>query len=247
MSSSPTTEPAVPQHVAIIMDGNGRWAQQRGLPRTAGHKQGAETVRTTVEAAANLGIKYLTLFGFSTENWKRPTDEVDELMRLMQYYLRKDIAELHKNGVRVRLIGERSRIGPETLQLIENAEKTTAANDRLHLTIAFSYGGRQELTLAMQQLAAKVAAGELAAADISEANISAHLYTEDLPEPDLLIRTSGEQRISNFLLWQLAYSEMVFTQTLWPDFNKADLESAIEEYQRRNRRFGQVVNAQQAR
>ncbi len=239
--SEPTTTPTpppIPQHVAIIMDGNGRWAQRRGLPRTAGHKQGAETVRRVVEEAANLGIRYLTLFGFSTENWSRPAEEVRALMGLMRYYVRSNVAELHKNGVRLRVIGERERLSPDVLKVVESAEETTAACDRINLTIAFSYGARQELVLAMRKLAGDVQAGRLSPADINADTISANLLTADLPDPDLLIRSSGEQRISNFLLWQIAYAELVFVDTLWPDFGRADLDFALAEYNRRERRLG---------
>lgn len=230
----------VPRHIAIIMDGNGRWAQKRGLPRTLGHRQGAETVRRVVEAAAEAGVKYLTLFGFSTENWSRPADEVRELMSLMRHYVRGNVADLHKNGVRLRIIGERERIDPDVLAIVEQAEQLTSANDRLHLTIAFSYGARQEIVMAARKLAADVQAGKLIPEEIDVSTVNSALLTSDLPDPDLLIRTSGEQRISNFLLWQLAYAELVFVDTFWPDFGKAELNEAIRTYQGRDRRFGGV-------
>ncbi len=233
----------IPQHVAIIMDGNGRWANKRGLPRTMGHKEGAETVRKVAEAASELGIKYMTLFGFSTENWNRPAEEVTELMSLMRYYIKGNIAELHKNGVRLRIIGERHRLAPDILQIVEHAEKTTASNDKLHLTIAFSYGARQEIVSAAQKLAFEVQAGTLRPEEIDQTRLSHALLTADMPDPDLLIRTSGEKRISNFLLWQLAYTELVFLDTLWPDFGRNDLEEAITEYNGRERRFGGVMRS----
>jgi len=232
---TPAQGSVVPRHVAVVMDGNGRWAVRRSLPRTAGHRQGAETVRKIVEAAANMGIEYLTLFGFSTENWSRPAEEVGELMRLMRYYLKKDLAELHEKNVRVRMIGDRSRLDPDLLQLIENAESTTIRNSRINLTIAFSYGGRAELIEAARRLATEVPVGE-----INEQAFSERLMTADLPDVDLFIRTSGEKRISNFLLWQSAYAELHFTDTLWPDFGRDDLELAVKDYNQRDRRFGGI-------
>lgn len=228
----------VPTHVAIIMDGNGRWARSRGLPRTAGHKQGAEAVRRSIEACFELGVSYLTLFGFSSENWKRPEAEVMDLMVLLRRYLQSEIAELHKNGVRVRVIGERSRFSPDIVSLIRNAEEMTKANDALHLTVALNYGSRQEISKTARELAEAVAAGKIKAQDIDEALFSGHLTTADMPDPDLLIRTSGEKRLSNFLLWQSAYAELVFLDVLWPDFNKSHLEDAIHEFHRRERRYG---------
>jgi len=234
---------AQPRHIAIIMDGNGRWAQARGLPRIAGHRRGAEALRRAVAAAGDLGIPYLTLFGFSSENWKRPLAEVDDLMGLLRHYLRGEIAELHRNGVRLRIIGERGRLAPDIVTLIANAEALTRDNGGVNLTIALSYGGRSEIIAAMRALAAKAAAGELPPEAIDEAVISRHLFTADIPDPDLLIRTSGEQRISNFLLWQCAYSELVFTKTLWPDFGRADLEQAIADYGGRERRYGASIGS----
>ena len=230
-----------PQHVAIIMDGNGRWATRRGLPRLAGHRKGAEAVRRIVEAALDLGIGYVTLFSFSSENWNRPPAEVGELMRLLRYYLRSEVAELHKVGVRLKIIGNRARLDPDILQLIDNAESVTRDNRKLTLLIALSYGARQEIAEAMRQVARAVQEGRLDAEAIDEACVSAHLTTAGVPDPDLIIRTSGEQRLSNFLLWQAAYAEMVFVETLWPDFTRNDLEHAIHEFHRRDRRFGASV------
>jgi undecaprenyl diphosphate synthase len=236
-------EPAAPVHVAIIMDGNGRWAKSRGMPRVAGHRQGADAVRRTVCGAIELGISYLTLFGFSSENWKRPLSEVDDLMGLLRHYLQAEIAELHANGVCLKVIGDRSRLAADIVALIESGESVTAANQGLHLTIALSYGSRQEITAAARVLACEVAKGRLRPEDIDEALFERHLATADLPDPDLLIRTSGEQRLSNFLLWQNAYSELVFIDTLWPDFDRADLEWAVREYQQRDRRYGAAVES----
>ena len=234
---------APPRHIAIIMDGNGRWATARGLPRIAGHRRGAEAVRRTVEAAAELAIPYLTLFGFSSENWKRPVAEIDDLMGLLRHYLRGEIAELHRNGVRLRVIGDRQRLAPDICTLIDNAETLTRDNRGINLTVALSYGGRGELVAAARALAGKAAAGVIAPEEIDEAAIARHLFTADLPDPDLLIRTSGEQRISNFLLWQCAYAELVFTKTLWPDFGRSDLEQAIADYGCRERRYGASVGS----
>jgi len=238
MSGETASMPAPPAHVAIIMDGNGRWAKARGLPRIAGHRRGAEAVRRTVIAAAELGVAYLTLFGFSSENWKRPSGEVDDLMALLRVYLRAEIAELHQQGVRVRIIGDRTRLAPDIVTLIANAEELTRANTRLTLIVALSYGGRHDIVQAAQRLAEDVAAGRLKPEAIDETSLADHLYTAGIPDPDLLIRTSGEQRISNFLLWQSAYTELVFTETLWPDFGAGDLENAVREFHGRERRYG---------
>lgn len=240
---APVPLPPPPAHVAIIMDGNGRWAKARGLPRIAGHRRGAEAVRRTVTAAGEFGIAYLTLFGFSSENWKRPVDEVDDLMGLLRHYLRGEIAELHAKGVRVRVIGDRSRLAPDIVTLIDNAEGLTAGNRGLTLTIALSYGGRAEIALAARAIAEAVKAGRLAPEAVDEMVFARHLLTADMPDPDLVIRTSGEQRISNFLLWQTAYSELVFTETLWPDFGKPDLEKALRDYHGRERRYGASVGS----
>ncbi|MCP5372879.1 MAG: isoprenyl transferase [Hyphomicrobiales bacterium] len=225
-------------HVAIIMDGNGRWAQGRGLPRVAGHKRGAEAVRTAVNFAARNGIKYLTLYGFSSENWKRPEAEVNDLMGLLRFYLRSEIAELHEKGIRLRVIGDRARLADDIVSLIEQAEQRTAGNEILTLTLALSYGGRTEIAEAARRLAREVQAGTLDPDDIDEARFESRLFTADIPDPDLLIRTSGEQRISNFLLWQLAYAEFVFVETLWPDFSEEVFADALNEFNRRERRYG---------
>ncbi len=231
------------RHVAIIMDGNGRWAKARRLPRVAGHRKGADAVRRTVRAAVDLGISYLTLFGFSAENWKRPAPEVQELMRLLRYFLRSHVAEMHQNGVRLRVIGDSSRLPNDVAALIHSAETLTAQNTVLQLTIALSYGGRQEITQMARRLARLVAEGAMAPEDIDEATVAANLETVDMPDPDLIIRTSGEKRLSNFLLWQGAYSELVFVDTLWPDFDRQDLEDAIREFQGRERRYGASVGS----
>ena len=227
-----------PLHVAIIMDGNGRWAKARGLPRTIGHQRGAEAVRRTVMGAVDLGISHLTLFGFSSENWKRPASEIDDLMALLRFYLRSEIAELDRNGVRIRVIGDRDRLADDIVSLIDEAETRTRGNMRLNLAVALSYGGRSEITRAARRLARAAIAGELAVDQIDETTFARELLTLDMPDPDLVIRTSGEKRISNFLLWQSAYAELVFMDRLWPDFTKDDLEDAIREFHRRDRRYG---------
>jgi undecaprenyl diphosphate synthase len=238
-----SSPPAPPAHVAIIMDGNGRWAKARGLPRIAGHRRGAEAVRRTVVAATDLGISYLTLFGFSSENWKRPSGEIDELMSLLRVYLRGEIAELHRNGVRVRIIGDRWRLAPDIVTLIVNAEKLTRENTRLTLVVALSYGGRHDIVQAAQRLAAEAIAGRVRPEAIDESQFADYLFTAGIPDPDLLIRTSGEQRISNFLLWQTAYTELVFVDTLWPDFGANDLAKAVSEFHGRDRRYGTYVGS----
>lgn len=220
------------------MDGNGRWAAARGLPRTAGHRRGADAVKRTVKAAGELGISYLTLFGFSSENWKRPVREIDDLMGLLRRYLRSEADELARNNVRIRVIGDRSALAKDIVTLIEGVEARTAGNNGLHLTVALSYGSRQELTGAFRQLAEDVKAGRLAPENIDEGLIGRSLTTVGIPDPDLLVRTSGEQRLSNFLLWQLAYTELVFLDVLWPDFDKQHLADAIREYSGRERRYG---------
>ncbi len=227
-----------PLHVAVIMDGNGRWARARGLPRTAGHHRGAEAVKRTVRDSIDLGVGYLTLFGFSSENWKRPLAEIGDLMGLLRSYLSREIAELHKQGVRFRVIGERERLDDDIVALIEQAERTTEGNTILNLTIALSYGGRAEVANAARALAKDVAAGRLCPESIDEATLAGRLETTGIPDPDLLIRTSGEKRISNFMLWQCAYTEFVFVDTYWPDFSRPDLEAAIDEFGQRERRFG---------
>ena len=231
----------VPRHVAIIMDGNGRWAAERGLPRAEGHRRGVEALRRTVRAAGEIGIRYLTIFSFSAENWSRPASEIGELMGLLRRFIRNDLAELHKSNVRVRVIGERVGLDPDIERLLVEAEELTKNNDGLTLVVAFNYGGRQEITRAARRIAEEVARGRLKPADITAETVGGLLDAPDVPDPDLIIRTSGEQRLSNFLLWQSAYSELVFVPTYWPDFDRAALEAAIREYQQRERRFGGLV------
>jgi len=229
---------AQPQHIAIIMDGNGRWANERGLPRAVGHRNGVEAVRRTVRAAIELGIPYLTLYSFSSENWTRPADEIDDLMGLMKRFIRRDLAELHHAGVMIRVIGERANVDPELMALIDEAVELTRNNSAITLIIAFNYGARGEIAKAARTLAAEVAAGTLQVADITVERISATLDTAGIPDPDLLVRTSGEMRISNFLLWQCAYTEFVFLDAYWPDFGRELLEEAIARFRARDRRFG---------
>ncbi|MBT5267331.1 MAG: isoprenyl transferase [Rhodospirillaceae bacterium] len=230
-----------PAHVAAIMDGNGRWARARGLPRTEGHRRGAEVVRQIVKASSDLGISYLTLFGFSSENWKRPWPEVFDLMGLLRRYLSHEIDELDRQGVCFKAIGDRSRFEPDIVALIEEAEERTQHNRDLTLVLALSYGGRAEIAHAAKALAEQVAAGEITADEIDEAVFAGMLETSAIPDPDLLIRTGGEKRISNFTLWQCAYTEFVFLDTLWPDFTRDHLEAAIAEFRGRERRYGAVV------
>jgi len=224
--------------VAIIMDGNGRWAADRGLPRGEGHRRGVEALRRTVRAVGELGIEILTIYSFSSENWSRPAAEISDLMGLLRRFIRNDLAELHKSNVRVRIIGERRNLELEIRRLLEEAEELTRNNDGLLLIVAFNYGGRQEIARAAERIASLAAAGAMSPADITAEVFARHLDAPDLPDPDLVIRTSGEQRLSNFLLWQSAYSELVFVPTYWPDFDRAALEHAIAEYRRRERRFG---------
>jgi undecaprenyl diphosphate synthase len=231
----------IPRHVAIIMDGNGRWAESRGLPRAAGHRQGVEAVRRTVRAAIELGIQYLTIFSFSSENWARPASEIDDLMGLMRRFIRRDLAELHQNGVRIGVIGERDRVDPELLALIDDAVELTSDNTALNLLIAFNYGSRAEIARAARRLAERALGGEITPEEITPDALAAALDTNGVPDPDLLIRTSGELRLSNFLLWQSAYTEFVFMEAYWPEFGRELLEQAIGEFHRRNRRFGGVV------
>ena len=232
---------AVPRHVAIIMDGNGRWAAARGLPRGEGHRRGVEALRRTVRAAGDLGIGFLTIFSFSAENWSRPAAEIRELMGLLRRFIRHDLADLHREGVRVRVIGERESLDPEIRRLLDESEELTKHNEKLVLVVAFNYGARQEIARAARQMAAAVAAGDLAVSAVTADKLASYLDAPDLPDPDLIIRTSGEQRLSNFLLWQAAYSELVFVPTYWPDFDRAALENAIIEYRRRERRFGGLI------
>ena len=228
----------VPRHVAIIMDGNGRWAAQRGLPRVEGHRRGVEALRRTVRAAGDLGIDFLTIFSFSSENWSRPPAEVRELMSLLRRFVRNDLAELHKSNVRVRIIGERDGLDPDIGRLLQEAEELTRANTGLVLVVAFNYGARQEIARAARRAAADVAAGRLKPEAVTDEVLGSYLDAPDVPDPDLIIRTSGEQRLSNFLMWQAAYSELVFLPIYWPEFDRRALEEAILEFRRRERRFG---------
>ncbi len=238
------TEPALgggeagPRHVAIIMDGNGRWASACGLPRLEGHRRGVEALRRTVRNAIDLGIDYLTVYSFSSENWRRPAEEVSDLMGLLKRFIRNDLADLHKINVRVRVIGSRVRLSPEIRAILVDAENLTRETTGLTLVVAFNYGSRHEILQAAANLAAEGASGRLEPDDVNEAALAARLDTAGVPDPDLVIRTSGEQRLSNFLLWQAAYAELVFTPVLWPDFDKAAFEAALAEYRSRERRYG---------
>jgi undecaprenyl diphosphate synthase len=234
------TQSQIPQHVAIIMDGNGRWAKQRGMTRTQGHRRGLEALRSTVENAAELGVGYLTVFGFSTENWQRSNEEVSDLMALLRFYLTHELKTLHKKGARLNVIGERHKLAGDIVKLIENAEALTASNERISVTIALSYGSRSEIVSAVKNIAQQVADGRLLPDDISDDMFESALMTTGLPPVDLMIRTSGEVRLSNFLLWQLAYAELIFTDTLWPDFDMTSLSGALSVYASRQRRFGKI-------
>ena len=227
-----------PRHVAIIMDGNGRWAAKRGLPRAAGHRAGAEAVRTILKAAVKAGVEVLTLYAFSSENWRRSDDEISDLKGLMGYYLERELDELARQGVQIRLIGDHKAFGPQLVERLERAVEKTKDNDRLKLVVALNYGARGEIARAAQGLAKQVADGDLDPADIDEARLGSELTTAGLPDLDLLIRTSGEKRLSNFLLWQAAYAELVFTETLWPDFDEKAFNAALDEFAGRQRRFG---------
>ncbi|MBK18962.1 MAG: di-trans,poly-cis-decaprenylcistransferase [Rhodospirillaceae bacterium] len=238
VSSLRDTTPPPPVHVGIIMDGNGRWAQARGLPRIEGHRRGMETVREVVKGSIELGVEYLTLYGFSIENWKRPAAEISSLMGLLRLYLRQEIKELDERRVRMRFIGHRSLLADDIVALIEEAEEQTKENTTLNLVVALSYGARQEITAAAQNIAQRILDKEMDVDAIDENVFSEFLETGGMPDPDLVIRTSGEQRISNFLLWQSAYAELVFTDTLWPDFSREDLRQAVLEFHRRERRYG---------
>lgn len=233
-----SSQATTPRHVAIIMDGNGRWARQRNRPRTFGHAEGVEALRRTVEAAGDLGVQYLTVFGFSTENWRRPAEEVNALFDLLRLYVARDLDKLVREGVRVRVIGGREGLQRDIAGIIENAEQRTKHNDKLNLTIAFNYGGQDEIVRAARRFAEDVAAGKLNAVDLDHKIFESYLDTEDLPAADLLIRTSGEFRLSNFMLWQSAYAELVFLDVLWPDFGKDALTQAIDIYRGRDRRYG---------
>lgn len=227
-----------PRHVAIIMDGNGRWAKARGLPRALGHKEGVEALRRAVEASRDLGLTHLSVYAFSTENWNRPQQEIDALFDLLRVFVRRDLARLHKDGVRIRIIGSRDGLSEDILSLIDEAVEKTKDNTRLTLNIAFNYGGRGEIVAAMRDIAKKVEAGTLKPDQIDEAMVSRMVWTAESPDPDMVIRTSGELRLSNFLLWSGAYAELMFMDLWWPDFTKESLEKAIDAYRRRDRRFG---------
>jgi undecaprenyl diphosphate synthase len=231
---------SLPRHVAIIMDGNGRWAKQRGLPRIEGHRQGAESARTIIRTAGELGVKYLTLYAFSAENWNRPKDEVDALMKYLIHYLKTETPELNKNNVRLEVIGQIYRLPENVQEPLKKSIATLSKNSGLTLVMALSYGSRIEIVDAVRRIAEKARDGKLEPADITEEVISQHLWTRNIPDPDLLIRTSGEMRVSNFLLWQISYAELVITPTLWPDFRKPQFFAALEEYARRHRRFGGI-------
>ncbi|HWK15678.1 MAG TPA: isoprenyl transferase [Rhizobiaceae bacterium] len=227
-----------PEHIAIIMDGNGRWAKARGLPRVAGHRAGVEALRKTVRDVADMGIRWLTVYAFSSENWSRPKAEVGELMGLLKLFIRRDLAELHKNGVRVHVIGERAGLAPEIAALLHEAEALTALNGEMNLVIAFNYGGRDEIVRAARQIAEDACAGRLDPASLDQGRFASYLDTAGMPEPDLVLRTSGEERLSNFLPWQTAYSELVFLECYWPEFDRAELARALDIYAQRDRRFG---------
>jgi undecaprenyl diphosphate synthase len=235
-----------PAHIAIIMDGNGRWAKSRGLPRAAGHRAGVEALRRTVRAAGDLGLEWLTVYAFSSENWSRPRSEIDDLMGLLKHFIRRDLAEIHQNGVRVRMIGDREGLSRDIRALVEEAETLTAGNKALNLVIAFNYGSRNEIARAVRLVAEAAKAGTLDPSEIDAASFSRFLDTGLMPDPDLIIRTSGELRLSNFLMWQGAYSELVFCDTYWPDFGHAELSGAIETYSRRERRYGGLARQEVA-
>lgn len=230
-----------PAHIAIIMDGNGRWAKARGLPRAAGHRAGVEALRRTLRAAGDLGVEWLTVYAFSSENWSRPQSEVNDLMGLLKMFIRRDLAEIHKAGVRVRMIGDRETLAPDIRALIDEAELLTAGNRAMNLVIAFNYGARDEISRAARMIAEAAAAGTLNPAEITPETFCQFLDTRLIPDPDLIIRTSGEERLSNFLMWQAAYSELLFLPCYWPDFGHAELAEAIQAYSSRERRFGDVV------
>jgi undecaprenyl diphosphate synthase len=242
--TGPGSPVGVPRHIAIIMDGNGRWAQSRGLPRVEGHRRGVEALRRTVDAAGQLGVQYLTVYSFSIENWRRPASEVSDLMGLIKLFIRRDLAELHRNGVRICVVGAPDDVPHDVGALLHEAQETTRNNKELTLVVAFNYGARQEIVQAARRIAEAVAAGTMRPEDVTEASFAKRLYTADIPEPDLVIRTSGELRLSNFLLWQSAYAEFVFTDVLWPDFARADLEAAIDAFRQRERRYGGLSHAE---
>jgi undecaprenyl diphosphate synthase len=240
MVTGPMRTYPAPRHVAIIMDGNGRWAAARGLPRSAGHKVGVDALRRAVKAASEFGIQYLTIYSFSSENWSRPAAEVSFLLDLLRRFIRQDVAELHQSGVKIRIVGDRENLEPSMVSLLDDAECLTRDNSKLNLVVAFNYGSKQEISRAVTSIARKVAAGEICADDISPELISAHLDTSGIPDPDVLIRTGGEQRISNFLLWQCAYTEFVFVDEFWPDFTAEIFANALKEFGGRDRRFGGI-------
>ncbi len=235
-----TRPPAMPRHVAIIMDGNGRWAARRGLPRSAGHRAGVDALRRAVRAAAEFGIEYLTIYSFSSENWSRPASEVSFLLDLLRRFIRQDVAELHRSGVRIKVVGSRDDLDPGIVSLLNEAERLTHDNSTLNLVVAFNYGSRQEISRAVSAIAEKIVKGEVATSDISPELIAENLDTAGIPDPDLLIRTGGEQRISNFLLWQCAYTEFVFVDEFWPDFTQEIFARALGEFSLRDRRFGGI-------
>ena len=239
MTAQPSLQ-QIPRHVAIIMDGNGRWANARGLPRSAGHKAGVDALRRAIRAVADLGIEYLTIYTFSAENWSRPKAEVTFLFDLLRRFIRQDVAELHKAGVKITVIGEREGLEPDLVALMEDSERITAANAKLNLLVAFNYGSRQEMSRAVRSIGEAVKTGEIDPSSITPELIARHLYTHGVPDPDLLIRTSGEQRLSNYLLWQCAYTELVFVDENWPDFTAETLNRALAEYMSRDRRFGRL-------
>lgn len=243
MSTIDQEQPAAhaPLHVAIVMDGNGRWAKRRGLPRQVGHPKGVDAIRRVVEAAPDQGIRYLTLYAFSTENWRRPAGEVAEVMRLLKLYVNSDLDKLAREGVKVRILGRRAGLPADVAEIVERAERQTAHNDKFFLQVAFNYGGRADIIDAARALAAEAAAGAVAPEDITEDMLQSRLSTGGIPDPDLVIRTSGEQRLSNFLLWETAYSEFVFQDVLWPDYDAEHLRIAIEEFKKRERRYGGAV------
>ncbi len=237
-SGTSAAAPAVPRHVAIIMDGNGRWAKARGLPRSAGHRAGAEAARKALRAAGEAGVECLTLYAFSSENWRRPKAEISDLTALLRFYVKKELEDLHKEGIRLRVLGDHNAFESDVARLVDKAVERTRDNDRMTLAIALNYGSRAELVNAARRMAEAVAAGEISPDEIDEARIDGALDTGGLPPLDLLIRTSGEQRLSNFLLWQAAYAELLFIDTLWPDFDGDTMRSALAEYARRERRYG---------
>ena len=235
------TELRVPEHVAIILDGNGRWATRRGLPRSMGHAEGCKTLERMVEVASDMGIRYLTVYGFSTENWKRSAEEVDALMNLFRYYMKRIIKIAQRGNVRIRMIGEKSRFAPDIIAGIDEMEASTKDNTGMTFVIAINYGGRDEITRAVRHMMADAKNGVLAPEDVTEQTVTSYLDTADFPDPDLLIRTSGELRLSNYLIWQCAYTEIYVTDVLWPDFSKEELERAVAAYNKRDRRFGGVM------